>query len=209
MGLRVWEGDGLLVGLPGGQAVVQAAEEAVEQVALRGGVVVTGVSAAVVVSAGAGRGGQCGERPAVACVGESVVFDPPVHHRDRLAAGTGHGCRAGVGLKRAGVGEAGSVVADLGQHAGAGERTEPGLAGDDRRVGVSLELLDDGGGELVGVGAGRVEPAQRERLTAEGTLDQRGLVQVLGAQYRLESVGFGVDAARAAGRVVATSAAGS
>jgi hypothetical protein len=70
-------------------------------------------------------------------------------------------------------------------------------------------LLDDGGGELVGVGAGRVEPAQRERLTAEGTLDQRGLVQVLGAQYRLESVGFGVDAARAAGRVVATSAAGS
>jgi hypothetical protein len=54
-----------------------------------------------------------------------------------------------------------------------------------------------------------VELAQRERLTAEGTLDQRGLVQVLGAQYRLESVGFGVDAARAAGRVVATSAAGS
>jgi hypothetical protein len=41
--------------------------------------------------------------------------------------------------------------------------------------------------------------AQRERLTAEGTLDQRGLMQVLGAQYRLESVGFGVDAARAAG----------
>ena len=44
------EGDGLLVGLAGGQAVVQAADEAVEaveQVALRGGVVVTGVSAAV------------------------------------------------------------------------------------------------------------------------------------------------------------------
>ena len=70
----MWEGDGLLVGLAGGQAVVQAAEEAVEQVALRGGVVVTDVSAAVVVGAGAGRGGQCGERPAVARVGESVVL---------------------------------------------------------------------------------------------------------------------------------------
>ena len=61
-------------------------------------------------------------------------------------------------------------------------------------------MLDDGGGELVGVGAGGVELAQqRERLTAEGVLDQRGLVQVLGAQYRLEPVGFGVDAALSAG----------
>ena len=70
------------------------------------------------------------------------------------------------------------------------------------RVGLlgTLEVLDDGGGELVGVGAGRVELAQqRERLTAEGVFDQWGLVQVLGAQYRLESVGFGVDTALAAG----------
>jgi hypothetical protein len=36
-------------------------------------------------------------------------------------------------------------------------------------------------------------------LAAEGVFDQRRLVQVLGAQYRLESVGFGVDAALAAG----------
>ena len=64
---------------------------------------------------------------------------------------------------------------------------------------MRLELLDDGGGELGGVGAGCVELAQqRECLTAEGVFDQRGLVQVLGAQYRLEAVGFGVDAALAA-----------
>ena len=50
----MWERDGLLVGLAGGQAVVQAAEEAVEQVALRGGMVVTGLSAAVVVGAAPG-----------------------------------------------------------------------------------------------------------------------------------------------------------
>jgi hypothetical protein len=49
--LWVREGDGLLVGLAGGQAVVQAADEAVEQVALCGGVVVAGLSAAVVVGA--------------------------------------------------------------------------------------------------------------------------------------------------------------
>jgi hypothetical protein len=39
--------------LPGGQAAVQAAEEAAEQVAL-GGVPVAGLAAAVVVVAGAG-----------------------------------------------------------------------------------------------------------------------------------------------------------
>ena len=45
---------GLVVVLAGDQAVVQAAEQAAEQVALGGGVPVTGVFAAVVVGAGAG-----------------------------------------------------------------------------------------------------------------------------------------------------------
>jgi hypothetical protein len=48
------EGDVLVVVLSGGQAAVQAAEEAAEQVALGGGVAVAGVFAAVVVGAGAG-----------------------------------------------------------------------------------------------------------------------------------------------------------
>src|SRR6266480_2372970 len=48
------EGSVLVVVLSGGQAVVQAAEEAAEQVALGGGVPVSGVAAAVVVGAGAG-----------------------------------------------------------------------------------------------------------------------------------------------------------
>jgi hypothetical protein len=44
-----------------------------------------------------------------------------------------------------------------------------------------------------GSAAGLAE--QRERLKAQRVLDQRGLVQVLGAENRLEPVGFGVDAA--------------
>ena len=48
------EGDGLLVVLPGDQAVPEAAEQAAEQVALGGGVPVAGVFAPVVVGAGAG-----------------------------------------------------------------------------------------------------------------------------------------------------------
>ena len=45
---------GFVVVLAGGQAVVEAAEEAAEQVALGGGVPVAGIAAAVVVGAGAG-----------------------------------------------------------------------------------------------------------------------------------------------------------
>jgi len=53
-GCRGWEGDGLVVVLAGGQAMVQAAEQAAEEVALGGGVPVAGVYAAVLVGAGAG-----------------------------------------------------------------------------------------------------------------------------------------------------------
>ena len=57
-GASCWRGRGegglLVVGLAGGQAVVQAAEEAAEEVALGGGVPVSVGFAAVVVGAGAG-----------------------------------------------------------------------------------------------------------------------------------------------------------
>jgi len=53
-GLVGGEGDLFVVVLAGGQAVVQAADEAVEQVALGGDVPVTAGSAAVVVGARAG-----------------------------------------------------------------------------------------------------------------------------------------------------------
>jgi len=52
--LLCWEGDGFVVGLAGVQAVVLAAQQPVEQVALGGDVAVPGGFAAVVVGAGAG-----------------------------------------------------------------------------------------------------------------------------------------------------------
>jgi hypothetical protein len=48
------EGGVFVVELAGGEAVVEAAEEPAEQVALGGGVPVAGLAAAVVVGAGAG-----------------------------------------------------------------------------------------------------------------------------------------------------------
>ena len=51
----VGEGCGFVVVLAGGQAVVQAAQEPSEQVALVGGVPVAGVAAAVIVGEICGR----------------------------------------------------------------------------------------------------------------------------------------------------------
>ena len=62
-----------------------------------------------------------GEGPDVAGRGQALVLDPSVHD-PCLAAGAGDRGGPGVGLERAGVGEAGAVVADLGEHPGAGER---------------------------------------------------------------------------------------
>jgi hypothetical protein len=47
------------------------------------------------------------------------------------------------------------------------------VAGDDRCVGVGVEVLDHGAGKLVGAGGGVVELAEQcEGLAAEGVLDQ-------------------------------------
>jgi hypothetical protein len=122
--------------------------------------------------------------------------------RGGLAAGPGHRCATGVGLEASGVGEAGAVVADLGQDAGAGQRTEAGHADEDRRVRVLGKAFSDPGREVLGVGAGGVELAQQgEGLMAEGLLHERGVVQVLGAQHLVEPFGLGVGC-RGTGRRV-------
>ena len=61
-----------------------------------------------------------------------------------FSAGAGHGRASRVGLQRSRVGEAGSVVPDLGENPCAGERSESWLAGDDLGVGVPIELLGRG-----------------------------------------------------------------
>ena len=58
-----------------------------------------------------------------------------------LAAGAGDRYGAAVGLEPFGIGEAGSVVADLGEHPGASERAESCEAGDDPGVWLCSVML--------------------------------------------------------------------
>ena len=117
---------------------------------------------------------------------------------------------AGVGLESSGVGEAGPVVSDLGEHPGAGERADAWEAGDDPGVRVLVKRLDGGGLEVVGAGAGGVELAQQgEGLAAHGLLDEGELAHLLGAEglaqplrprRRCRGCGRPCAAGRAAGR---------
>jgi hypothetical protein len=63
-----------------------------------------------------------------------LVLDPAVQDGQAFAAGAGDGRGSGVGLERSRVGEAGSVIADLGEYPGAGEGSESWQAGDDLGV---------------------------------------------------------------------------
>src|SRR5437764_1880131 len=100
------------------------------------GVSVAVGSSAVVVVFGWSWSGQGGEGPEESDGVESVVFDSAAGDGDAAAGGAGDGGGAGVGLERAGVGEPGAVVADFGEHPGAGEIGQAGEAGDDRVVWV-------------------------------------------------------------------------
>ena len=68
------ERGGLGIGLAGLQAVIETAEEAVEQIALRGSMSITGQPAAVVVSASTRREPQRGEGPELADCGQTIVL---------------------------------------------------------------------------------------------------------------------------------------
>ncbi|MFF2468408.1 hypothetical protein [Streptomyces mirabilis] len=87
------------------------------------------------------------------------------------------------------------VVADLGQHPGAELDSEPGEAQDHVSVRVLRKRLLDRLGEVVSGGAGGFQlDEEGEQLLAEGVLDQRRLVRVLGAEDLADPVGFGINA---------------
>lgn len=110
------------------------------------------------------------------------------------------GGRTRVGLHAPGVGEAGAVVADLRQDAGATEAAETGEAGDDPGVGVFLEGLGGGLGKVIGAGAGGVQLTQeRESLPAHGLLHQRKSTHLGCAECVVEPLGLGLDRVLAAG----------
>lgn len=105
-----------------------------------------------------------------------------------------------VGLESAGIGEAGAVVADLGQDAGGELDAEPWEAQQDLGVRVLRECCFDRFGELVSGGAGGVQLEEEgEHLLAECVFDQRRLVGPLSAEDFAEAVGLGFDATLAAG----------
>lgn len=154
----------------------------------------------VVVVGPSAAGLQGREGPDVADGRQALVLHLAVVDDQAFARGAGDRRGSCVGLERAGVGEAGAVVAELGEHAGAGEFAQAREAGDDGGVRVLGEGLSGCLGELVGGAAGRVQLQQDGLgLAAEGFFDGRELAKLLFAEVGLEFVGPRFDVALAAG----------
>ena len=149
-----WEGSIFGIELAGLKAVVESAEEAVEQVALGRGVPVAGGAAAVVVRTGTGREAEGGEAPGVADGRQALVLHAPMEHEAAFATGAGDRGRAGVGVERASVAEADGIVADLGQDAGGREFAQTREAEQDRGIRVLVQVGDGRLGQLLGSLAG-------------------------------------------------------
>src|SRR3954447_8888285 len=92
-------------------------------------------SCEVVVPAGSVPPGS-DEGPDEADRSQPVVLHPPVGNADAAAGRLGDRCRSGERLESTSIGEAGAVVTDLGQHAGAGDVAQADERGDDLVVRV-------------------------------------------------------------------------
>lgn len=190
------EGFGRVVVLAGHQAVVQAAEESVEEVPEGGGVTVAVFSAALVMGAGLSRMGGCDERPDEPDSGKAIVLDAAEGHRQASPGGPGHRGGSGVCLQRAGVEEAAAVITDLAEQPGSADLTDAGKAGDDRVVGVARELFGDGLPERVDTAAlGLQAGQQRQRLHPKRLLHRFGLADLLNMQGLMDVLGDLVDVA--------------
>jgi hypothetical protein len=158
---------GFVVEPVGVQAVMQLAEELVEQVPLCLGVTVPVVSASPVMRVGSRRRAQRAQGPQEPRMCQSLILDVAMGDDMAFAAGAGDRRGAGIGFQRSGIGETGSVVADFGEHPGGGQRTETGETEQDPGIGVLVELGDRRGGEVVCGCAGCVElPQQGQYLLA-------------------------------------------
>ncbi len=107
----------------GDEAVVELAEESVEQVSLSL-VVPVPPACASGIEMSPGSGGTLGgaERPDRSCCSQSSVLDVPVQDEGLFPAGTGdRGGGAGVGLEATRGGEPVPVVTDLGENSGHGQ----------------------------------------------------------------------------------------
>ena len=111
------------------------------------------------------------------------------------------GADPGEGLEPAGVSEAATIIADLGEHPGTGEHPQPGEAGDDLGVRVLFKMSDRRLGQFVGGAAGGVELAQQGReVDAHRVLHRRWwLVQVGVCEDLPQTCGVAVQIAFATG----------
>ena len=150
-----------VVNLAGLEAVVELAEEFVEQVSLGLVVPVSGGAAGVEVATCPGRGAQRGQRPDRPDRGQSPILDMSVQHHGFLTASSGDRRGSGVGLEAAGVGETLTVIADFGKYPGTGQRPQSGETGDDLSVRVSFKMGGRRLGQLVNGRTGGVELAQQ------------------------------------------------
>ncbi len=103
--------------LTGLEAVVQLAEELVEQVALGADMPVAVVSSPLVVGPTRKIVEQRRAHPCVACRGDSVVLCAAVANMVTLAGVSGDRRRAGIRFECSSIGEALGIVADFGQKA--------------------------------------------------------------------------------------------
>ncbi len=189
-----------VVELAGVQAVVELAEEFVEQVWLGLAVPVAGGAAGVMVSAGVGRGTLRSQCPYWADGSQPPVFDMPVQDNGFLAARASDGCRSGEGFQSAGFGESGAVITDLGEHPVTGRHSQAGEAGDGGGVRVLVKMSGRRLGEFIGGDAGGVELTQQSRqLNTHRVLCDRWLVQVGGGEDLPEAFGVAVEIASATG----------
>jgi transposase InsO family protein len=176
-GNRLRESDAGVVSLVGAQAVVELADELVEQVPECGDVVVTEVAASLIVGSSGGVVSDRGERPDVAGGGEAVILGSSCADPVRLARCSGHGRSTDVCLERSAVGEPVGVVPDLGKKTSSGQGTGTWERRDDRRLTVFDEHGLDPSGQFVDGVAYRVELAdQAAELDAHGVGDSGGLV---------------------------------
>ena len=190
----------LRIGLAGLQAVVEAAEETIEQIALSGGVSIAGQPAPVVMSSSTGGEAYRCEGPQVAYGGEAAVLDRAMENDQFLATGACHWRGPGVRLEAARISEPRAVVADLGQQAGPWEFAQTRKAGEDDCVRMLPKEDPCGFGQiLLGLRRGLELYQQRERLAPHGLFNQSWLMQPSLSEDGLQPDGRSSDPALTAG----------
>src|SRR5215471_5167714 len=189
-------GGGFVVDGAGLQAAVQDADEPVGELAQGRLVADVSGSERVVVGAGAGGSFQRAEGPLLNGVTQAGVAGVAGQHEFLSSRGTRDGRGAGVVLARFGVGEAGAVISELGQHPGTEDHAEAGLAGIDLSVPVTAKIA---GHHLTQLDDLSIEHGDEPDLAGhdrrERRLYLRGLTQRWRSQHRLDCVGFLLDIA--------------